>query len=57
MPLDALGEAIGAALEAAGEIALSGPPPERGRRRRRLYWSFLAVFVGLVFVVVLFTLN
>ena len=45
MPVDIVGEVVVAALEAVGDVALTGPP-KRGRWRRRVYWFLAVLFIG-----------
>jgi hypothetical protein len=55
MPVEAVGEVIGAAVEIVADAVLDVPePPKRGRLRRILYWSVIALISGsLLFVIYL----
>lgn len=50
MPIDALGEAVGEVVGAVAEVALEAAtePPKRGRVRRILYWSVVALVASLL---------
>ena len=47
MPAEGIGEVLGAALEAVGDVAVTGGRPRRGCRRV-MFWLFVAMTVGLL---------
>jgi len=58
MPIDAVGEVVGAAVEIAIEAVVDIPEPrKRSRVRRILYWSIMALIGGVLLVVVYLALS
>ena len=56
MPIDAIGEVVGAAVEIAAEAAVTGPP-KRGRLRRILWWLIITLVGGFLFFAVYLVLS